>query len=230
MQRGSLKVAKNHQGKKVWRLQWRENRRGRTRILGFYAQMSRAEADTERRRILAPLNANVFAETASCVTVRRFVEDEYLTIKTRVWQASTTSTTEQIIEAHILSEIGDRAIASITRKDLQSLLDRKAAAHLSASVVGHVRWQLVAIFGMAKSDGLTKLDAAEELVMPRCKESGEKLTISADAIHRAEMVLEIRDRLIFHLAVYHGIAAGRDRRTSTRRRAGRYGVRCAPRI
>ena len=34
MQRGSLKVIKNRHGVKVWRLQWRENGRGRTRILG----------------------------------------------------------------------------------------------------------------------------------------------------------------------------------------------------
>jgi hypothetical protein len=90
------------------------------------------------------------------------------------------------------------------------LLDRKAADGLSVSVVGHIRWQLVAIFGMAKSDGLTMagVNPAEELVTPKCKESGERRTITADSIHRAEMVLDIRERLIFHLAVYHGMRPG----------------------
>jgi integrase len=208
VQRGSLKVVKNRHGVKVWRLQWRENGHGRTRILGTYAAMSRAEADAERRRILAPLNAVPSAVGTSAVTVRRFVEDEYLTVKTRVWKASTRQTTEQIIEAHILREIGSRAIAAVTRKELQALLDRKAEADLSSSVVGHVRWQLVAIFGMARADGLTTVNPAEELVAPRCKDAGERLTIDADTIRRAEMVLNIRERLIFHLAVYHGMRPG----------------------
>jgi hypothetical protein len=176
MQRGSLRVVKNRHQVKVWRLQWRENGRGRTRILGTYAAMSRAEADTERRKILAPLNVAVSAVDTSAVTVRQFVENEYLTVKTRVWKASTRQTTEQIIEAHILRDIGARAIAAVTRKELQALLDRKAEAALSASVVGHVRWQLVAIFGMARADGLTTVNPAEELVTPKCKDAGEKLT------------------------------------------------------
>lgn len=59
MQRGSLKVVKNRHGVKVWRAQWRENGRGRTRILGAYADMTRAEARAELDKILAPLNTGV---------------------------------------------------------------------------------------------------------------------------------------------------------------------------
>ncbi len=50
LQRGSLKVVKDRRGVKVWRLQWRENGHGRTRILGRYADMSRAQADAERKK------------------------------------------------------------------------------------------------------------------------------------------------------------------------------------
>ena len=139
----------------------------------LYAAMSRAEADAERRKILAPLNVGPSAADTSAVTVRQFVENEYLTVKTRVWKSSTRQTTEQIIEAHILREIGARAIAAVTRKELQALLDRKAEAALSASVVGHVRWQLAAIFGMARADGLTIVNPAEQLVAPKCKEAAK---------------------------------------------------------
>jgi integrase len=208
VQRGSLKVIKNRRGERVWRLQWRENGRGRTRILGRYADMSRAEADAERQKILAPLNAKTEVAPTSAVTLRRYVEDEYLTLKTRIWKASTRATTEQIVEAHILSELGSRPLASITRKELQALLDAKAESSLSFSVVGHVRWQLAAIFGMAKSDGLTSVNPAEELVIPKCKEPGEKRTIAADSIGKAEMVLAIRERLVFHFAVYQGMRPG----------------------
>jgi hypothetical protein len=61
MQRGSLKAVL-HRGVKVWCLQWRENGRGRTRILGRCMDMSRDEADAERKRILAPLNDTVYHE------------------------------------------------------------------------------------------------------------------------------------------------------------------------
>ena len=117
MQRGSLKAVL-HRGVKVWRLQWRENGRGRTRILGRCMEMSRDEADAERKRILAPLNTRTEALETSAVTLRRYVEDEYLTVKARVWKGSTRATTEQIIETHILSEMGARALSVITRKDL----------------------------------------------------------------------------------------------------------------
>lgn len=209
MQRGSLKAVL-HRGVKVWRLQWRENGHGRTRILGRCIDMSRDEADAERKRILAPLNTRTEAVETSAVTLRRYVEDEYLTVKARVWKASTRATTEQIIETHILFDMGERPLAVITRKDLQALLDAKAGSGLSASVVGHIRWQLVAIFGMAKSDGLTVagVNPAEELVTPKCKEAGERRIITADCIRKAEMVLDIRERLIFHLSVYHGMRPG----------------------
>ena len=86
MQRGSLKAVL-FRGVKVWRLQWRENGRGRTRILGRCADMGRDEAENERKRILDPLNARAEAAEISAVTLRRYVEDEYLTVKSRVWKA-----------------------------------------------------------------------------------------------------------------------------------------------
>ena len=81
MQKGSLKVVKDRRGVKVWRLQWRENGRGRTRILGCCADLSRAQADAERKKILGPLNTNEEAAAGRAVTLRRYVEDEYLTVK-----------------------------------------------------------------------------------------------------------------------------------------------------
>jgi hypothetical protein len=149
VQRGSLKVIKNRQGVRVWRAQWREDGRGRTRLLGRCADIGRAEARQELDKILAPLNCREVAHHSACATLRRFVEDEYLIVKTRVWKASTRSTTEQIIETHILGELGGRSLSSLTRRDLQLHLDQKAGSGLSFSVVAHIRWQLVAIFQMA---------------------------------------------------------------------------------
>jgi len=207
MQRGSLKVI-NFRGVKVWRLQWRENGRPRTRILGRYANMTRDQAEAERKKTLAPLNARAESTTVSAVTLIRFVEDDYLTAKARVWKQSTRDTTEQIVRDHILHHFASRALPSLSRKELQAHLDHMAATGLSRSVVDHVRWQLVAIFDMALSDGLVTVNPATALVTPRCKDAGEKRTTSLDAMTKAEMVLDVRERLIVHLAVYHGMRPG----------------------
>src|SRR5215472_7907148 len=127
MQRGSLKAVL-HRGVKVWRLQWRENGRGRTRILGRCADMSRADAEIERKKILDPLNARAEASQTSAVTLRGYTEDEYLGVKTRVWKDSTRTTTEQLIDRYILQDLGERTLSSITRKELQAHLDRHAEA------------------------------------------------------------------------------------------------------
>lgn len=209
MQKGSLKVVKNRAGVKVWRAQWRESGKGRTRYLGRYADLNRAEARAEFDKILEPLIVRQRAHAPSALTLRRFVEDDYLVTKNRIWKVSSTrGTTEQVIETHILGEIGQRALASITRKELQALLDRKAEAGLSYSVVAHVRWQLSAMFKMARADGAVTIDPAEGLVTPKCKAAPEKRTITADNIRRAQMVLEIRERLIFRLAVFEGLRPG----------------------
>lgn len=83
-----------------------QNGRGRTRILGRYADLSRAQADAERKKILAPLKGKEEAAAATVVTLRRYAEDEYLTVKSRVWKDSTRGTTDQIIETHILRQLG----------------------------------------------------------------------------------------------------------------------------
>jgi integrase len=203
-----LKVVKDRHGVKVWRLQWREDGRGRTRILGRYADMSRDQADAERKKILAPLNARTEAVNATAVTLRRYIEDEYLTVKNRVWKDSTRATTDQIIETHILQELGTRALGVITRKELQAHLDAKAESKLSSSVVGHIRWQLVAIFKMAMGDGIVTLNPTDGLITPNCKAPVAKRIISVENMRRAQMVLDIRERLIFRLAVCEGMRPG----------------------
>jgi integrase len=208
MQRGSLKVVKDRHGARVWRLQWREDGRGRTRILGRCADLSRAEADAERIKILAPLNAKTKAAAGPAVTLRRYVEDEYLALKSRLWKDSTRATTDQIIETHILQEFGSRPLVLIIRKELQAHLDTKAESNLSSSVVGHIRWQLVAIFKMAMGDGIITINPTDGLVTPNCKPAGEKQTISVENMRRAQLVLDIRERLIFRLAVCEGMRPG----------------------
>jgi integrase len=202
VQRGHLKLWKNRSGVKVWRFQWRDHGHPKTKLLGEYSKVSRRDARAEADRILAPLNA--LARSASIPTLfRRYVEQEYLA--TRTWKQSTQGTTEQIIEQHILQAFGDRAIASVSRRELQTHLNAKAAANLSSSVVKHIKWQLKAIYRMAEGDGVVTVNPANGLVNPKCKPEGEKKTITVDELLRAQMVLELRDRLVFRLSVAEGL-------------------------
>ncbi len=209
MQRGSLKPIKDAHGVKQWRAQWRECGKGRTRMLGRVADVSRGEARAELDRIIASVLGRAAAYSAHPeAPFGKYVTEEYLTVKTRVWKASTASTTEQLIGAYLLRDLGTRPLGAITRKELQAHLDCKADAGLSSSIVGHIRWQLVAIFRMAKGDGLITIDPTQGLVMPRCKKAPDKRVITMDDLKRAQMVLEPRERLIFRLAVCEPMRPG----------------------
>lgn len=207
MQRGSLKAVK-YQGAKAWRAQWREDGKGRTRILGLCATLGRGDARAELDRIVAAVNAQAARASSSIDTMRRYTEDEYLSQMTRTWKASTASTTEQLIQTHVLAPLGQRPLATITRKELQAHLDSMAHSGLSYSVVARTRWQLRAIFRMAKSDGLIALEPAEALVVPIQKDQMDKRVIGPAEIIRAQMVHEIRERLILRLAVCEGMRPG----------------------
>lgn len=169
--------------------------------------MTRAEARAAFDKVLAPLQRGK-DHACQAVTFGRFVKDEYLTLKSRVWKGSTRSTTEQLICTHLLPGLGKRALASITRKELQALLDAKADADLSESVVAHLRWQLEAIFEMAQADGLTLTNPASALVIPKCKPAPPKTVIDVATIQRAQSVLQVRERLAFRLCTAEGMRPG----------------------
>lgn len=209
MQAGSLKRIK-HRGVNVWRAQWREDGRGRTRILGHCSDMSRADARIELDRIVAAVNGHVRIRRAKPSTLRQFVENEYIPHKETCgdWKGSTASTTTNLIEVHILSELGSRHLTSLSRRELQDFLQRKADAGLSFSVVAHLRYQLGAILKMAKGDGLMEGEPAGSLGVPATKKAIDKRVISIDQIVRAQLALDLRERLVLRLAVCEGMRPG----------------------
>jgi len=171
--------------------------------------MSRAEARTSADAILHQLQGSIAPVIrSSAMPLIRFLEDTYLDVKTRSWKASTRGTTEQLIRDHITAPFGKRMIHTITRKELQAHLDQMAKDDMSKSVVDHVHWQLAAIFRMAKSDGIISVNPTEALETPPCKPSGEKLILELDQFIRAQMSLEIRERLILRLGVATGMRPG----------------------
>jgi integrase len=207
--KGSLKqFLDSRDGVKKWRAQWRENGKGKTKILGHCSKMKRAEAEQLLAAIIAPMQEHSRSARRHGLTLGEFL-DAYLALKRRVWKESTRETTEQIIEDHLRkTPLGERLLVTIAAEDLQSLLDEKAPG-LSKSVVNHLRFQLNAIFRLAMGRGLVTINPTLGLMTPRsCKAPHEKRVMSDKELQQALWALEIRDRLVVRLASCEGLRPG----------------------
>lgn len=96
------------------------------------------------------------------VTFGAFMASVYLPFCQRKWKASTAMTEINRIEVHLVREIGEEPLRSITREEMQKLLDSKAK-EVGRSVVDHLRFRLRAIFELALSEGLVERNPATSL-------------------------------------------------------------------
>lgn len=93
------------------------------------------------------------------------------------------------------------------RDRLQTFLDQKARS-LSRSVVSHLRWDLNAIFKMAAEDTIIQGNPAGSLVTPKEAKTRTKRTMTKEQVRLALSVLDLRERIIFLLAVLAGMRPG----------------------
>ena len=206
-QRGGLSQRKRN-GRLFWYLQWREDGQPRSKELGPCSEMTRAKAEVMRAAIMEPINKGILKPVKPVYTLGKFIDAVYLPVSRRKWKASTTMTTEALINAH-LTELGPRLLDELTRQDLQELLDQKAASGLSRSVVNHLRWQLHAIFKLAMGDGAVSMNPTSGLSVSVCATPpGEKRVLAYEDVLRVLKVLPIRERLIFRLATIEGMRPG----------------------
>jgi integrase len=207
-QRGGLSQRKRN-GRLYWYLQWRQDGQPRSKELGLCSEITRAEAEVLRASIMEPINRGIMKPAKAVYTLAQFVEAVYLPVSRRKWKASTAMTTEGVIRAHLLPELGPQLLEKLTREDLQGLLDVKAAAGLSRSVVEHLRWQLHSMFRLAMGEGAIPLNPTHGLAVPRCAaQPREKRVMSREDVYRAITVLPIRERMIFRLATIEGMRPG----------------------
>jgi integrase len=136
-----------------------------------------------------------------------FLVGTYLPFKRRRWKLSTAVTTEDRIRRHILSEIGDHPIDKLDRNALQELLDRKAES-LGSSVIDHLRFDLRALFEMAVEDGFINRNPARSLFTARRAHQGPGRTLTREEVLRGLAKLDLRERLIWKLAVFRGLRPG----------------------
>jgi integrase len=211
-QKGSLKKLQHRDGRLWWRLQWRrpDEKNATTKWLGQCSKMSRKAAEAERDRILEPINLGLETHNSSMMTLSEFIDTTFLEVKKHKWREdSTLPTNLGILNNHLKPALGSTLIHLITRRDLQALLNQEAEEKdNSYSLVQHLHSFMGEIFEMALADRLILVNPAPSTIIPKCKPPKEKPTMTPAEIDRVEMLLGLRDRLIFRLDTTEGLRAG----------------------
>ena len=205
-QKGSVRTRK-HGRSKVWVAQWWDRGAKKSKVLGRCSEISKAQADIMMAEILEPLNEKARQQITPIYTFRRYMNEVFLPVYRRKWKESTRMSSESAIQTHLIPEFGDRLLRDVKREHMQAFLDRKAQTH-SHSIVDHARWHLSAIFKMAMGDGAVDFNPTIGLFTPACKMMPVKQVMTREQIIKALTVLDIRERLIFRLALFNGMRPG----------------------
>jgi len=198
-QRGS--VTKSSDGR-YWIGKYRKDGRHKTKSLGKHREVTKSEAQKEFAEFLQTV-IDQSPEISPDVTLKSFVEDVYFPFYERKWKTSTAMTNKDRIQREIVTPLGHREPRTFTRDELQTFLDSKSS--MSFSTVEHLRWDFRQIFDMAIAEGIVNRNPADLLFTPRECSKPEHRTMTVDEIKRALDVLELRERLIFKLAVLAGL-------------------------
>ena len=112
------------------------------------------------------------------------------------------------VSVHLVAAFRDRELFSFRRDELQDLLDAKAKADLSFSVVDHLRWDMKQIFDMAVAEGHVERNPALLLFTPREAKKPVRRAMTIKEVQIMFGVLDQRERLIAKLAVLAGMRPG----------------------
>jgi len=190
-----------------WIAQWWEDGHRRKRTLGRVSTVAKAKAQADLDAILAPINSRASAPSPS-TTWGEFVSSTYLPFYSRKWKLSTKETNEDRLRVHLMPVYEQRKLGSFNRDELQDLLDAKAQAGLSYSVVAHLRWDLRQVFRMAVQEGHLLRNPAELLFVPRDAKRPEHTVMTLKEVQICFLSLEPRERLVVKLAILAGLRPG----------------------
>ena len=205
-QRGCVRKVR-HGRRWVWIGKYREDGIGRTKVLGHCADLTEGGAWAKLQEQLRPLNERAGQRHALPTNFRVYVSNVYLPQRRKKWKDSTDQTTTERIGTHLITAFESFELSDLTRDRLQKFLDDKARS-LSRSVVSHLRWDLNAIFKMAAEDSIVPANSAGSLVTPKEAKTRAKRTMTKEQVRLALSVLDLRDRIIFLLAVLVGMRPG----------------------
>ncbi len=193
--------------RRYWIGKYREGGRHKTKLLGKLREITKSEAQEQFAKFIkANTVIDHTREISPNVPLKSFAEDVYIPFYERKWKTSTAMTNKDRIRREIVTPLGERELRTFTRDELQALLDSKSS--MSFSTVEHLRWDLRQIFDMAMAEGILNRNPAVLLFTPRECSKPEHRTMTVDEIKRAFDVLELRERLIFKLAVLVGLRPG----------------------
>lgn len=205
-QKGSLQV-REHGGRKMWVLLYRDGKTRRYATLGQYSKMSKTQAEEKRDALVAEANARNAKNPDAQITFGEFLSGVALPFLRAKWKRSTAATTENRIQYHLKSEFGERRITDLGLKELQSFLNAKAEK-LSRSVVAHLRWDLRAVFKLALAEGYADRDPTAALFTPREAAPSPSPSMSKEEVEHYINALEPRERVIALLAIFAGMRPG----------------------
>jgi integrase len=189
-----------------WLGMWHAEGKRKSKVIGFVKEMTKGEAREAVARIVAAERVQRDAERVW--RFGEFVELVYLPFYKRRWKASTAANVENRVMVHLVSGFGERELPSFQRDELQDLLDAKAAAKLSFSVVDHLRWDLKQIFDMALAEGKVQRNPALLLFTPREAAKPVRRAMTIKEVQVCIGVLAQRERLIAKLAILAGMRPG----------------------
>jgi integrase len=188
-----------------WIGRWWEDGQRKYEKLGRVSEMTKSQAKEKLMEKLRAINAR--PDLNLNTSFGDFVQDVFFPLYRRKWKRSTKMTTEDRIEFHLVGQFKERSLTDILREELQSFLDAKASA-LSFSTVDHLKWDLIAIFRMAVSEGYARRNPAELLFTPRECKKGDGRVMNIKEVNELFKSLELRERLIVKFAVLGGMRPG----------------------
>jgi len=191
--------------RRYWIGKYRRGGQHKTKLLGKHREITKSEAQKQFAEFLKTVTDHT-PKISPNVTLKSFVEDVYFPFYERKWKTSTAMTNKDRIQREIVTPLGHRELRKFTRDELQTILDSKSS--MSFSTVEHLRWDFRQIFDMAIAEGIVNRNPADLLFTPRECSKPEHRTMTVDEIKRAFDVLELRERLIFKLAVLAGLRPG----------------------
>jgi len=191
-----------------WIAQYRDLAGKKCKIsLGPVASVKKYDAEARLAQILEPINTG---DPIRCPDFRfgPFVRQTYFPFYRRKWKDSTAASNTERVRFHLLNILENRPLISLTRNELQNLLDDKAKSGLSHSVVAHLRWDLRQIGRMAVNEGYIRQNPAELLFVPKEAPRPDNRHMTFDDVKLFFSVLEPRERIIGGLAILAGMRPG----------------------
>ena len=159
----------------------------------------KGEAHAIMAQILQPLNGDAGLQQHRSLRSSNMSEMYSYRLIVRSGRNPQIAASEPDIVRYLIPAFGD-AVDVQDHPAANAEVPRTVGKRLSASVVGHLRWHLNAIFRMAVSDGVISFNPANALFIPECKASPEKRIMSKDEVLTAFSVLDLRERLILRMA------------------------------